>query len=123
MTNRSDVRGLRLGGHVIATLARLFPSQFRARFGHEMVATYLDRRDALFDDHSVSLSSRVARVVGLTLRTSVNFVTSAVAERYQIIRRRRFYQATDLGIAVARAEAARMHALLDSPQAAQLLHG
>jgi predicted permease len=54
-----------------------------------MVATYLDRRDALLDDHSVSLSSRVARVVGLTLRTSVNFVTSAVAERYQIIRRRR----------------------------------
>jgi DNA-binding PadR family transcriptional regulator len=38
-------------------------------------------------------------------------------------RRRRFYQATELGAAAARAEASRMHALLDSPQAAELLHG
>ena len=38
-------------------------------------------------------------------------------------RKRRFYQATELGVAVARAEAARMHALLDSPHAAELLHG
>ena len=38
-------------------------------------------------------------------------------------RRRRFYRATKLGMAVARAEASRMHALLDSPQAAELLHG
>lgn len=38
-------------------------------------------------------------------------------------RRRRFYQATELGMAVARAEAARMHTLLASPQAAELLHG
>jgi len=38
-------------------------------------------------------------------------------------RRRRFYQATEIGVAVARAEATRMHALLDSPQAAELLHG
>jgi DNA-binding PadR family transcriptional regulator len=38
-------------------------------------------------------------------------------------RRRRFYQATELGMAVARAEATRMHALLESPQAAELLHG
>ncbi len=35
-------------------------------------------------------------------------------------RRRRFYRATKLGMTVARAEASRMHALLDSPQAAEL---
>lgn len=38
-------------------------------------------------------------------------------------RTRRFYQATDFGMAVARAEAARLQALLASPQATELLHG
>ena len=38
-------------------------------------------------------------------------------------RKRRFYQATDLGVEVARAEAARLQALLCSPQAADLLEG
>jgi len=38
-------------------------------------------------------------------------------------RKRRFYRATALGTAVARAEATRMRALLASPQAAELLHG
>ena len=38
-------------------------------------------------------------------------------------RRRRFYQATKLGVQVARAEAARLQALLRTPQAADLLEG
>jgi DNA-binding PadR family transcriptional regulator len=38
-------------------------------------------------------------------------------------RKRRFYQATKLGVRVARAEAARLQALLRSPQAADLLEG
>jgi DNA-binding PadR family transcriptional regulator len=38
-------------------------------------------------------------------------------------RKRRFYQATAIGKAVARAEAVRMRALLESPQTAELLHG
>ena len=36
-------------------------------------------------------------------------------------RKRRFYQATNLGVQVARAEAERLQALLRSPQAADLL--
>jgi len=38
-------------------------------------------------------------------------------------RKRRFYQATNLGLQVARAEAARLQTLLRSPQAADLLEG
>ena len=38
-------------------------------------------------------------------------------------RKRRFYQATKLGIRVARAEAARLQALLGAPQVADLLGG
>jgi DNA-binding PadR family transcriptional regulator len=38
-------------------------------------------------------------------------------------RKRRFYQATKLGLRVARAEADRLHALLRSPQATELLAG
>ena len=37
-------------------------------------------------------------------------------------RKRRFYVATELGLEVAHAEATRLHALLGSPQAAELLH-
>jgi len=36
-------------------------------------------------------------------------------------RKRRFYQATKLGVSVARAEAERLHALLRTPQVADLL--
>jgi DNA-binding PadR family transcriptional regulator len=38
-------------------------------------------------------------------------------------RKRRYYQATNLGLQVARAEAARLSALLRSPQASGLLEG
>ncbi len=38
-------------------------------------------------------------------------------------RKRRFYQATELGLQVARAEAARLQALLGTPQVADLLEG
>lgn len=38
-------------------------------------------------------------------------------------RKRRFYQATKLGLRVARAETVRLHALLETPQAADLLEG
>jgi putative ABC transport system permease protein len=86
---RRNVRGLGLSGRITATLMRLFPHPFRNRFGAEMMATFLDRRDALLDAPAVSLQRRAARVVKLTLYTSMNFVSSAVAERHQIIRRRR----------------------------------
>lgn len=38
-------------------------------------------------------------------------------------RKRRFYKVTELGLAVARAEAARLRTLLHSPQAVELLEG
>ncbi len=63
------------------------------------------------------------RIVGRMLENGLIREVDRPADSPADARRRRFYQATDLGIAVARAEAARMHALLDSPQAAELLHG
>ena len=89
MTDRNGARGLGLSGRIIATLAHLFPRNFCDRFGDEMMATFLDRRDALLDDDPVPLPARVMRVVRLTLSTSLNFVSSAIAESYQTRRRRR----------------------------------
>jgi putative ABC transport system permease protein len=88
MRERITARELGLSGRVITTLTRLFPSAFRARFGEEMVTTFLDRRDAVLDDHNVSLPTSIARVLVLTLSTSTNFARSAMAERWQITRGR-----------------------------------
>jgi DNA-binding PadR family transcriptional regulator len=63
------------------------------------------------------------RIVGRMLDNGLIEEVKPPADGPRDARRRRFYHATQLGIAVARAEAARMNALLDSPQAAELLHG
>ncbi len=83
MTEHRSVRGLGVSGRIVAALVRLFPHHFRVRFGDEMLATFLDRRDALLDD------GRAPRVVQLALFTSLNFVSSAVAERCQTVHRQR----------------------------------
>ncbi|UCD23184.1 MAG: helix-turn-helix transcriptional regulator [Gemmatimonadota bacterium] len=63
------------------------------------------------------------RIVGRMLDSGLIREVDPPPESPRDARRRRFYQTTELGVAVARAEAARMHALLESPQATELLHG
>ncbi|MEJ2240486.1 MAG: ABC transporter permease, partial [Gemmatimonadales bacterium] len=88
MRERITVCRLGLSGRVVTAVTRLFPRAFRTRFGEEMVTTFLDRRDAVLDDHNVSLPTSIARVLVLTLSTSTNFARSAMAERWQITRGR-----------------------------------
>jgi predicted permease len=74
---------------MITVLLHVFPRQFRNRFRDEMLAAYLDRRDALLDAHAGSPQSQVVLMVRLTLSTSLNLLNSAAAEHHRLLRRRR----------------------------------
>jgi len=89
MNEHSKARGLGSSGRLIRALLLLFPHTFRSRFGDEMVATFLDRRDAMLDDQTIALPARIALVLKLTITTSIDFARSALAARWQISIRRR----------------------------------
>ena len=79
--------------------------------------------EQLFPSEPVLEIGSLYRIVSRMLDSGLIQEVDGPAHTPTDARRRRFYQTTQLGIAVARAEAGRMHALLDSPQAAELLHG
>ncbi len=93
--------------------------QDEPRHGYGIVQT----GEQLFPSEPPLEIGSLYRIVGRMLDTGLIREVTPPPDSPGDARRRRFYQATELGVAVARAEAGRMHALLDSPQAAELLHG
>ncbi|KPJ94436.1 MAG: hypothetical protein AMS18_03695 [Gemmatimonas sp. SG8_17] len=93
--------------------------QHEPRHGYGIVQA---SEELLPSEPSLEIGS-LYRIVGRMLDNGLIEEVKPPADSPRDARRRRFYQATQLGVAVARAEATRMHALLDSPQAAELLHG
>ena len=79
--------------------------------------------DRLFPSEPPLEIGSLYRIVSRMLEGGLIKEVSRPPDSPRDARKRRFYQATKLGMAVARAEAARMRAILESPHAAELLHG
>lgn len=79
-----------LGHRLVAAIINAFPSPFRERFGAEMLAMYLDQRDALAGDAS-SPNARPPVLAGLAhdARTMSGLVRALFAERRESARRAR----------------------------------
>ena len=73
MSGSRSTRGVGLSGRLVALLVRLFPSDFRDKFGDEMLAAFLDYRDTLCE-HPLS----VAR---FTWTTAFGLLRANAAER------------------------------------------
>ena len=80
--NRTQ-RGVGLSGRVIRFLIYLFPSAFRDEFGEEMVAAFLDYRDALMERSTGRGSLPALSVVRFTCTTSFGLLHAALRERFR----------------------------------------
>jgi putative ABC transport system permease protein len=77
-------RGVGFGGRLIWLLIQLFPSAFRGEFGEEMLAAFLDQRDALLERGTTSNSRRTTSVVRFTFTTAFGLMRAALRERLRI---------------------------------------
>jgi putative ABC transport system permease protein len=92
-------RGVGVSGRWIWLLIRLFPGDFRENFGEEMLAAFLDYRDALLERGTTSVSRRAISVVRFTCTTTVGLPRAALREhlRTRGKERRVMSESTDNG--------------------------
>ena len=81
MSRPAFPKGAGFGGGLVWLLVCLFPRSFRARFGDEMISTYLDRRDAISSQSSWNALAHRKKQVRLLINTTANLTTAVLAER------------------------------------------
>lgn len=81
MSGIRSKRGVGLSERLVCLLVRLFPNDFREKFGEEMLAAYLDSRDRLHDRSGAGGPRRAVSIARFTCTTVFGLVRAAVAER------------------------------------------